>query len=400
MEEYLNPDNKNSINTDKKIWSAYEKTRANYLEAEGIEYLSNCLKFANIYRNLEYTIVENGKKKKTELDGLLLLDNLLFIVEAKAGTLSLPARRGAPSMVEDLKELVDNAYKQALRAKKYISENEKSEFILPNGEIFCLSKEDIEKIYLVNITLENLDSFIVNLYKLRELGLVSESEFPWSVCITDLRIISEIVATSCEFVHYLSRRLRINELEFVEAHDEIDWFSHYLHEGLYFENYSASDNDKQIFTLGSYTSSFDDYYYHKLGYRTKAAPKPRQPMPKVFQQFINELEQVHKRGYIKAASALLDMDDEGRKDFSKAVLEIKRRTIHDRKAHNFTLEISETKLGITCICLPQERFFEIPSILDEYCVGKRNELGLEKWIGFGINADSDKFVSYLLVIDK
>jgi hypothetical protein len=36
------------------------------------------------------------------------------------------------------------------------------------------------------------------------------------------------VETSCEFVHYLLRRLKINDLGFIEAHDEIDWFGHSL----------------------------------------------------------------------------------------------------------------------------------------------------------------------------
>jgi hypothetical protein len=400
LEEYLNPANKNSINQDRDIWSNYEKARARYLERKAIEYLGNSLKFAKSYSNLNYTIIENGEKKVTELDGLLTLDNILFIVEAKAGTLSQPARRGAPSMVEDIKELVENAHSQALRAKRYIIESDKPEFDLPNGTKIVLSKDKFDQIFLVNVTLENLDSFIVNLYKLRDLGLVSESEFPWSVCITDLRIISEIVETSCEFVHYLLRRLKINDLGFIEAHDEIDWFGHYLYEGLYFENFRTSSDKKQVLTLGTYTTAFDDYYYHLLGLRQKPATKPQQPMPEIFRQFIDELESVHKRDYLKAACALLDMGDKSRKDFSKAVKEIKKRAIRDRRAHNFTLVFSEDSFGITCVSLPQERFLELPTKLGVYCSEKKRELGLDLWVGFGIVADSNKLISYLLVLDE
>lgn len=400
LEEYLNPANKNAINRDKNVWNKYEKARSSYLERKTIEYLSNSLKFAESYSNLKYTIEVAGEKLDAELDGLLMLDNTLFLVEAKAGTLSQPARRGAPSMIEDIKELVENAYSQALRAKKYIIESARPEFNLLNGKKISISKEKVSQIFLVNVTLENLDSFIVNLHRLQDLGLISEGEFPWSVSITDLRVISEIVETSSAFIHYLGRRLRINDLRFVEAHDELDWFCHYLQEGLYFEHLKKSAQKDHWLTLNSYTTSLDDYYYHLLGLRQEPADKPRQPMPEIFRQFIDELELVHKSGYLKAACALLDMGDESRRDFSKAVQETRKRTIHDRRAHNFTLVFSDHSFGITCVSLPQERFLELPSKLGVYCHEKKKELGLDLWIGFGIIADSDKLISHLVVLGE
>jgi hypothetical protein len=189
-------------------------------------------------------------------------------------------------------------------------------------------------------------------------------------------------------------------LGFVEAHDELDWFCHYLREGLYFEHLKESAQKDHWLSLDSYTTALDNYYYYLLGFRQEPADKPRQPMPEIFRQFINELELVHKNGYLKAACALLDMGDESRKDFSRAVQEIRKRTIHDRRAHNFTLVFSDDSFGITCVSLPQERFLELPSKLGEYSYKKKKEMGLNLWIGFGMIADSDRFISYLLVLDE
>ena len=71
---------------------------------------AEALKHAEVYRSLVYHVFEEGVLKEVELDGLLMLDSALFLVEAKAGSLSPPARRGARKrMVGDIKELVEQA---------------------------------------------------------------------------------------------------------------------------------------------------------------------------------------------------------------------------------------------------------------------------------------------------
>jgi hypothetical protein len=400
LEEYLNPDNRNALNREKEVWNKYEQSRRVYLEKKSVEYLSKCLKYSEYFNNLEYAIVENGVETTAELDGLLLLDDVLFIVEAKAGTFSLPARRGAPSIVEDMEELVGNAYGQSKRAKRYILESDKPVFRLSDGTKVTIPKDKIKKIFLVNVSLENLDSVIVNFYKLKDLGLVSGTDFPWSVCITDLRIISEIVETSCEFVHYLLSRHRINELAFVEAHDEIDLFGRYLLEGLEFDEFNPPKDKEGSVTLGSYTTIFDDYYYSILGLREKRASRPRQPMPELFRQFVEELEAVHQHGYLHAACALLDLRRGDRDKFIKGFKEIKRRTIHDRRAHNITSISPNGKSGVTCVALPSERFGELQAVLTNYCVDKKQELDLNYMVGFGTIANSKKLISYLLLLES
>ena len=74
---------------------------------------------ALIKRNLEYDIVENGTTKSVELDGLVICDSILFLIEAKAGSITEPARRGAPDRLKaHLKELLAKAHSQGIRAKK------------------------------------------------------------------------------------------------------------------------------------------------------------------------------------------------------------------------------------------------------------------------------------------
>ena len=98
-------------------------------------------------QNLKYDVNEKGKLFETELDGLLLLDNVIFLIEAKSGTLSSSARRGAPKGIkEDLAELVEEAYSQALRAKKYIQNSDIPKFRLSDGKQLLIDKNSIDDI--------------------------------------------------------------------------------------------------------------------------------------------------------------------------------------------------------------------------------------------------------------
>ena len=70
----------------KNAWVSYQKKRGDYLERETIGLFKNMLKQAVTYQSLSYTFTdEKGKRITTELDGLIIYDTTLFLIEAKAG---------------------------------------------------------------------------------------------------------------------------------------------------------------------------------------------------------------------------------------------------------------------------------------------------------------------------
>ena len=136
--------------------------------------------------------------------------------------MSLPARRGAlQGMVEDLRELVGKAYEQALRAKRYIESVDKPIFRLSDGTLIEVPKQRIDKVFMVTITLDALDAFVTSLYQLEDLGIFTESDLPWTVSLLDLEVIADLSEFGSQFVHYLLRRYRLNQIKRVYAHDEL-----------------------------------------------------------------------------------------------------------------------------------------------------------------------------------
>ena len=280
IEALLKPNNTGAGERNQTLWARYDEIRADYVEKKALEYLRNALHPEQAYQNLKYWVTEQGERKEAELDGLLVIDTAWFLVEAKAGSVTQPARRGAAASLQtDLQKLVGDSYSQALRAKKYIQEMDLPTFSLSDGSTVQVPKERIDRVFLVSVTLDALDAFVTNISQYPEFGFFEEHDFPWAVSLTDLRVISELVEFPSQFIHYLTRRLRINELGRVQAFDELDWFGTYLQDGLYFEDMLEEEDAPDMIFLQPATTDFDDYYFYITGERKTPAPRPTQPMP-------------------------------------------------------------------------------------------------------------------------
>jgi len=401
IEGFLNPDSETALLSDNVLWNKYNQQRADYLEDKSTEYLSRSLKYAKAYRRLKYRVTnENGEEIEAELDGLLTLDNAIFLLEAKSGSISLSTRRGAPKrLMKELRELVEEAYSQARRAKNYIAQTEKPTFKLENGDLVELEKERYDQIFLVTVSLENLDVFVTNVYQLLDLGFLNHNDFPWAVSLTDLRVISEIMELSCELVHYIKRRIHLNELGWVQAHDELDWLGHYLLEGIYFNDMREPEDSPFIYNLLTYSWVIDDYYFYITGQRQKPVEKPSQPMPQVMRDVLLELDTKHNEGYLDAACALLDMSGKNREELFDYCQKFRLKTLNDREIHDITIPFSKAGFGITFIFTPFERSSEFPNRLISYCNMKKYQTKIDRWIGIACIADTPGWIDYSIVID-
>lgn len=201
LESVLNPNSLNSIG-DAKIWLKYEKNRSNYLEQETLRLLGATLQTSEIYSKLTYSILENGLQKHPELDGLIAYDRTLFLIEAKAGTLSIPARRGGPDRIKkSVTELLGKAHEQALRAQNYIENTELPSFFREDGTEIPFNKKRFDRIFTVTVTLQPMDVFNASLHELVRAGLIKDAQLPWAVSLANLRVISEINEFPTQFIH-------------------------------------------------------------------------------------------------------------------------------------------------------------------------------------------------------
>jgi hypothetical protein len=93
--------------------STFSTVRARTLDRLAVGYLKDLLPGSDGYTNLHYN--------DTELDGLVIFENLAFVVEGKGSALSVQARRGdVVRLGRDLGRAVEEAWTQGARARDYI----------------------------------------------------------------------------------------------------------------------------------------------------------------------------------------------------------------------------------------------------------------------------------------
>lgn len=380
LEESLNPASPTAVVKIDNVWKRYEKTRKNYLEKETLRLLGNTLQCAEVYGALEYQVKEGGVDKKTELDGLIAYDTTLFLIEAKAGAFSLPARRGSKERIKkDLKKLLGEAHSQALRAKRYIEDSDSPTFVDGSGQKIDLDKGRFLRTFMVTVTLEPMDTFNAVLHDVARAGILEEAELPWAVSLDILRVICEVNEFPTQLVHYLQRRLRVNEIKKFRASDELDWFGHYLTHGLYFEN-DQQFADSDFVQFASFSTIFDDYYLHEVGVRKTPTPKPTQPMPKMLRDIVLELDgRRESEGRSEAVLQLITWSDETRKEFVKLFKRVRKLTLLDRRLHDFSL--SSDDAGITCFSATARNADGAFRSLTGYVQAKKYQVRADQWLG-------------------
>lgn len=356
----------------------YQKKRAKFLENKGIEYLGQLLPYSKIYQSLYYEIEVNGETKRVESDGLILYDNNLFILEAKAGTFSLKSKRGAElSLKNELEGLMDKAYSQALRTKNYISYNDEPKFTDESGrEILVLNdKKKYKNIFLINITLENLGQWSANLNSAKRLNLLQGHEWPWSIFINDLRIISEIIEYPSAFLLYLKRRLRANDFPQFKPYDETDFLMYFFNDGLYFEAEQLPPHGSV--SLAGYTEDLDRYYDFIAG-RVSNGEKPKIKANSELQKIVQEIEYKcnHKANFTEISTALLGFSAKSQEDYISYLNKAIDFAKQDDKNHDVTLVTSD--FGFTTFITKNfsQYLFERA---EDYCYRNMYETKKEIW---------------------
>ncbi len=309
-----------AIKRDQGLWRRYERHRSAYLERHAINMIKSTSPHANGWVHLEYTFGEGDGARNFDLDGLVLVDQTAFLVEAKAGAMTPAARRGSRSAIDQIKRLFDEAQQQTERAARYIRSSKEVRFRSSKGPIRIRSG-DISRIYLISVTLDSLHAFTANKSWLSRSGIVKSGESAWSVCDLDLEVVTELVTGVGEFASFLDFRSTVHEVERVIVVDELDWFGLFL--------FSGAQPVRKLGPMAWGGVLFADFameiedYYHSNYYRKMVlrspSPKPRQRMPSTIALLIETLERNGPPGFIDAVVILLQMTRRERKSISKSI---------------------------------------------------------------------------------
>jgi len=258
------------LTKDAKSQVDYHKTKGDYFEEKALELLGKLIK-GQIYPKLKYP-----KRNENEIDGIIVLDDLVFLIEVKGKKKRIIA--GVNDVLkltkDDFNAHINEAFEQTKKALEYIQSKDIVEFKNEQGNtVLQLKKDSIKRIFLINVCTENFSKLAldINLVKSWDTQLFKGNQYPWVVSIYDLLVISELLENNSDFIQYLSQRIDIAKNYDLKAVDELDFFGYFLDHGNLNREESLKEINNQL--IHGYSEKIDRWYSYLRG-EVGSAEKP------------------------------------------------------------------------------------------------------------------------------
>ncbi len=372
----------------------FNAARGTYLEATTAKCLNRIFPPGMTLLNPFYP---NGEEMA---DVMVLHDHKILLFQCKFKPLTHRARTGADfdALRTDLRGAIADSFQQGIRARDYLRANRQAQFVF-QGKTFVIDMDQINEIYLVGITsmpFQNLAARFANTNG--ALGLFSENEYPWSLSLGCLDVLTQVLSTPGHFIHYAQRRRQVEATPFRVQADEMDYLGFYLSHGMRFDLEDfAGMNDV---ALSGFSNDVDRWVHETFELNHQVEP-PSSPMPNGFSDFLRDAERTQNDDRTDCAIALLDLGSPARKRFMEMVTQTKARTIEDKGLHSVSLLLKEGKRGLSFLSfdahLDRNRLFEQVA---SFAMIKKYEAKCDEWVGFGWDIASDKVVDVAFFVSQ
>ena len=321
------PDYKEAFKERQKVMS----------EAAFPEILAEQLSGAVVYQEVYYK--DPKTKQWAENDTLVLIDDVLYLVEAKAGAAATIA---SPELdfkrhSQSVKDLIIKAYKQCERFFEYLkSADEVPLFNRINGkyeEVGKLRHSDYRVMIPIGLTVESFSpfsSFSKNLPQVKP--LLGQYSFV-SISIDDLFVLRRLLPTPGVFAHYMEVRQAIAGIKQGLLFDEFDHLGAYLTKNRFDQeiiDQSKDENSGLVICNGM--SDVVDSAFESEQWET--SPKPTQEFPKVVLKVLSALDISRESGWLSVDSLIRDFGEEARNNFAKYLSDLDK-TIEQHPARYF-----------------------------------------------------------------
>lgn len=289
------------LETDKKnqtfLWQKLKNSKTRYMEEKIVSVLSKIFPRNSIYKNLYYEF-----EGRPETDIIVDYDNKILVIEAKSKVFSDKAFQGKVIRIKsDLKKILEDAYDQGMRVRKFLRSNSTAHFENENGKrILTIQNIPLKRIFIITVTLEPLGNFSTLLGSLQPLGLFLDGDYPWSVYLYDLEIISKIIKNPSIFLHYVEQRIEAQKEQTFRFMEEIQLLSWYLNfANLHPLGVDPKNKSISIVSGSSAYEKFDNYFHSK-------GPMPKLNIDVKILRMIKSLEKKHEFGYTDDVSDILN----------------------------------------------------------------------------------------------
>lgn len=312
----------------KDIWNIRQKDTT---ESVAIELVESLLPGCEVYRNVFYRWKTGTTKTLNwcELDGLVVFDDHIMIIEVKAGSFT-PETPTADldSWIESIRALAQTPLAQGKRFLDYLESGGSVEvFDEERKSIREISRGDFRIITLVALSLDAFNEWASNIEELEPIGIKVGDNPIWCLSIDDLRVYADIFDNPLIFAHYIEQRHRAFKSKQVSMIDELDHLGAYIIHNNYalfannLANTGRADGEPAKIGWHGYRKQIDEYF-HALIADPDNAIRPKQNLPERIAEILDVMARQAKAGRVEVASYILDMGETGRRGLEEKLSRI------------------------------------------------------------------------------
>ncbi|QQM32357.1 SEC-C domain-containing protein [Martelella lutilitoris] len=278
-------------------------------------------------------------KQWCENDTLILLDDVLFLVEAKAGaaaTIASPALDFGRH-AQSVKDLVIKAYQQCERFFNYLnSADEVTLYHLVDGEYKeCgrVRRADYRLMIPIGLTVESFSPFSAFCKELPDIEPLLGKHAFISLSIDDLFVLKRFLSTPGQFVHYMEVRQTVAGTRRAHLFDEFDHLGAYLTKNRFDQDLVDQLKGNDLVLWDRMSEVIDKCFE---GPDWEGEPLPSQTFPDELLRLLKAIGTTRSPGWLSAEGRIRDLGEEGRDEFAQSLHEL-RLTLPERSFRYFVL---------------------------------------------------------------
>lgn len=287
--------------------------------------LSVQLPGATVYQEVYYK--DPVTKQWSENDTLVLVDDVLYLIEAKAGaaaTIASPAldfKRHAQSV----QDLVIKAYRQCERFFNYLNSAEEVPLYKradgKYGECGRIRQSDYRVMLPIGLTVESFSPFSTFCKELPQVQpLLGKYAFV-SMSIDDLFVLRRILPTPGLFAHYMEVRQAVAGMRRAHLFDEFDHLGAYITKNRFDEDIADQlrGGEANLVVWDGMSNVIDRSFE---GEDWEDNPIPAQKFPKELLNLLEALDATRAQGWLLAESLIRNYGEKARCDLAKLLSDL------------------------------------------------------------------------------
>ena len=315
----------NLLNLNPTYRNEFECRQKDMSETAFFRVLAAQLKGASVHREIWYK--DTVTRQWAENDTLVRLDDVLILVEAKAGaaaTIASPAV-DFDRHVRAVQDLVMKAYTQCRRFFEYLnSAAEVPIFKREFGKYIEFDRirlNDYRVAIPIGLTVESFSPFSAMCKELPGIEPILGSHPFISMSIDDLFVLKRFLPTSGEFMHYMEVRQSVAGIKGSHLFDEMDHLGAYISQNRFDEvQREQLSEGADIAWWDGFSDKVDNYFE---GENWENKPPPKQEYPEEMTKLLDALNSTRASGWLGADSHIRNLGHEGRNNLASMLCRIR-----------------------------------------------------------------------------